>query len=402
MKNLADGARTEFSGRRVQNRRRPRSFRLLSRPPRPPKVPNSNCRSPPPVRRSPPYPPLRYRGSRSYSTALTSRAVLTGSIACSDFAMEPYFPTFSRMWPRTRVTYPLSIRSVSSFATWPIWSFQRVRRTVPVSSPTVASTSFRASPKRDVISRSSLNPTTFAKTLTCLDWGVRSFTFVITLSMFSRSADTTALSRKALGKSPYQANSDDVGWMRATGQCYKNLQTQRLRSETDTLRHLAAFDARAQDLEVVWRVRVHETRERRIHRPDVRLLEPHDVAMSIGVNRPHAALSETPLDRSVKSRAVVHSVERFIPACKEGDGSIVSPGSREEETAEVGRVQRRIARCDRDVLATERGEARLPSAERSLVRHPIDDRAHGRGEHPAILGVVRGRSRDRDLLRVLR
>src|SRR3990172_3870875 len=69
MKKLADGARTEFSGRRVQNRRRPRSFRLLSRPPRPPKVPNSNCRSPPPVRRSPPYPPLRYRGSRSYSTA---------------------------------------------------------------------------------------------------------------------------------------------------------------------------------------------------------------------------------------------------------------------------------------------------------------------------------------------
>jgi len=105
--------------------------------------------------------------------------------------MEPYFPTFSRMWPRTRVTYPLSIRSVSSFATWPIWSFQRVRRTVPVSSPTVASTSFRASPNFDVISRSSLNPTTFTKTFTCLDEGVRSFTFVIVLSMFSHSADTS-------------------------------------------------------------------------------------------------------------------------------------------------------------------------------------------------------------------
>src|SRR5437879_998193 len=78
------------------------------------------------------------------------------------------------------------MRSVSSLWTLPIWSFQRVRRTVPVSSPTVASTSFLASPNFDVISLSSLRLTTLTKTFTCLEAGVKSLTFVIALSsMFS-------------------------------------------------------------------------------------------------------------------------------------------------------------------------------------------------------------------------
>src|SRR5213594_2210749 len=78
------------------------------------------------------------------------------------------------------------MRSVSSLWTLPIWSFQRVRRTVPVSSPTVASTSFLASPNFDVISLSSLRLTTLTKTFTCLEEGVKSLTFVIDLSsMFS-------------------------------------------------------------------------------------------------------------------------------------------------------------------------------------------------------------------------
>src|SRR5437899_398756 len=58
--------------------------------------------------------------------------------------------------------------------------------TVPVSSPTVASTSFLASPNFDVISLSSLRLTTLTKTFTCLEAGVKSLTFVIALSsMFS-------------------------------------------------------------------------------------------------------------------------------------------------------------------------------------------------------------------------
>src|SRR5256712_5120044 len=78
------------------------------------------------------------------------------------------------------------MRSVSSLWTLPIWSFQSVRRTVPVSSPTVASTSFLASPNFDVISLSSLRLTTLTKTFTCLEAGVKSLTFVIALSsMFS-------------------------------------------------------------------------------------------------------------------------------------------------------------------------------------------------------------------------
>src|SRR5438445_11712052 len=124
-------------------------------------------------------------------------------MAWSDFVIVPYFPTFSRMWPRTRVTYPLSVKSVSSLWTFPIWSFQSVRRTVPVSSPTVASTSFRASPNFDVISRSSLNPRTLTRTFTCLVDGVRSFTLVIALSsMFSLLPTQAAESQRPEKPSP--------------------------------------------------------------------------------------------------------------------------------------------------------------------------------------------------------
>src|SRR3989304_9051769 len=80
--------------------------------------------------------------------------------------------------------------------------------TVPVSSPTVASTSFRGLPYLGVISRGSPALAPFAVRFACFDVGIRSLTFVIGFSsMFSRFSfcRTKALSRKAVGKTPTRA-----------------------------------------------------------------------------------------------------------------------------------------------------------------------------------------------------
>src|SRR5205823_14979746 len=87
------------------------------------------------------------------------------------------------------------------------------KSTVAVSSPTVASTSFLASPNFDVISRSSLNPTTLTKTFTCLDAGVRSFTFVIGLSSIF-SLLPTQESRVAIGREKPRTGRIQTMWAR--------------------------------------------------------------------------------------------------------------------------------------------------------------------------------------------
>src|SRR2546430_2831073 len=102
------------------------------------------------------------------------------------------------------------MRSVSALWTLPIWSFQRVRRTVPVSSPTVASTSFLASPNFDVISL-------FTQTdhldqdIHLLGGGGQVFDFRHCLVFHVlTSADTRRQSRKGR-KNRVQSNSDVVG-----------------------------------------------------------------------------------------------------------------------------------------------------------------------------------------------
>ncbi len=91
-----------------------------------------------------------------------SRVVLTSPIGSFDFVIDPYRPTFSRMWPRTRDTYPLSIRTTSSFAMEPICSFQSERMIVAVSSPMTASATLRASPYLPMTSLPSPTFITFA------------------------------------------------------------------------------------------------------------------------------------------------------------------------------------------------------------------------------------------------
>src|SRR6266581_5621437 len=121
------------------------------------------------------------------------------------------------------------MRSVSSLWTLPIWSFQRVSRTVAVSSPTVASTSFLASPNFDVISRSSLNPTTFTKTFTCLDAGVRSFTFVIVFSSMLSLLPTQAAESQRVGKNLPPGEFRRCGLLVVTSRCYKNIRRRGVR-----------------------------------------------------------------------------------------------------------------------------------------------------------------------------
>src|SRR2546426_2609403 len=131
------------------------------------------------------------------------------------------------------------MRSVSSLWTLPIWSFQRVSRTVAVSSPTVASTSFLASPNFDVISRSSLNPTTFTKTFTCLDAGVRSFTFVIVFSSMLSLLPTQAAESQRVGKNLPPGEFRRCGLTVLTNRCYKNIRKRWEREGTVQVRSIS-------------------------------------------------------------------------------------------------------------------------------------------------------------------
>src|SRR5438876_994226 len=99
--------------------------------------------------------------------------------------------------------------------------------TIPVSSTTVASTSFLASPNFDVISRSSLNPTTFTKTFTCLDAGVRSFTFVIVFSSMLSLLPTQAAESQRVGKNLPPGEFRRCGLTVLTNRCYKNIRKRR-------------------------------------------------------------------------------------------------------------------------------------------------------------------------------
>src|SRR5947208_3256588 len=101
--------------------------------------------------------------------------------------------------------------------------------TIPVASTAVASTSFLASPNFDVISRSSLNPTTFTKTFTCLDAGVRSFTFVIVFSSMLSLLPTQAAESQRVGKNLPPGEFRRCGLTVLTNRCYKNIRKRDVR-----------------------------------------------------------------------------------------------------------------------------------------------------------------------------